>query len=61
MAIVNAGVFLFSSALFDPGCSGNFNEDQTVFVIQCGVSNSSEPIQTATYTVNGVDMGSGEC
>ena len=44
---------------FRPQCSGDFNADRTLYTISCAASDGTQPIASATYSVNGVDMGSG--
>ena len=43
--------------MFDPSCSGEFNEDQSLFTITTG---DGQAIVSATYSINGNDMGNGK-
>ena len=44
---------------FQPSCGRNFNNDNTVFTIDCTAPPGTDSIAGATYSVNGIDMGSG--
>ena len=44
---------------FTPSCTGEFNDDNSVFTITCVTPDGSQTIAEATYSVNGNDMGAG--
>ena len=47
---------------FTPGfaqCVGDFNDDNSLYIINCEPFDASETIASATYSLNGVDMGTG--
>ena len=44
---------------FAPSCTGEFNDDNSVFTITCVTPDGSQTIAGATYSVNGNDMGAG--
>ena len=49
----------FAALGFEPICSGEFNVDGTMFIISCSTSDGSQTILSATYSLNGNDMGAG--
>ena len=46
--------------MFSPNCSGEFNEDQSLFTINCITTGDDQAIVSATYSINGNDMGNGK-
>ena len=40
-------------------CTGDFNDDNSLFIINCAAFDDSETIVSATYSLNGNDMGTG--
>ena len=53
-------MFFSAPAVFDPNCSGEFNEDQSLFTINCATTGDGQAIVNATYSINGNDMGNGK-
>ena len=48
----------FSAIGFIPECFGDLNDEKTVI---CNTSSHSQSIVGATYSINGINSGDGEC
>ena len=57
--VLNINAFVIAALAFNPICFGDFNEDRTLYIISCSTSDGSQTIASATYSLNGNDMGNG--